>query len=594
MIMFSKISRSFLFCANGDFFKIPSKVIYASSYRQIHSTITACVKQSANNEGKQLAQPKNESIYDYMNDKHSSHRLELEKCLQELNNRQEPIEVPVVIDGKEYRTDEVRYQLVPFNHRKRLVKFYHATHKLIYQSIQATSDARKEWEQTPLETRLACMERAANLVSGKYRQQLNAATIMGQGKTIKQAEIDSACELADFLRFNVYYTRQLSLFSQPISTEFEKNSINFRGLDGFIAAISPFNFTAIGANLASAPTLFGNCVIWKPSDTAILSNYICLKIFQEAGFPNGVINFVPSEGLDFGRVITGSRRMAGINFTGSLATFQWLWNEVGLNIKHYETFPRLIGECGGKNYHFIHKSAHLDSAIVQTVRSAFEYSGQKCSACSRLYVPQSLWTDNIKDKLISILKEKITLGPANDLGTNAESSPFTSAVIDLNAFKRITNYINFGKSNEQEVKLLFGGSSDNSIGYFIEPTLFETNNPENRLIQEEIFGPVLTVYPYPDNEVNKTMELINNNKFALTGAIFAQDETFLEEAKRTLKMSAGNLYINDKSTGAIVGQQPFGGSKHSGTNDKAGGPHYLMRWCNQQTIKQTIKNQSVL
>lgn len=531
--------------------------------------------------------PINEPILNYTDDLKSDHRIELDKCLSKFNSNTQ--EVPIIINGKEYRTNEVRYQVVPYRHEQKLATFYHANHKLIQHAIQVTLEARKDWELTPLEARLSVFERAADLVAGKYRQQLNAATMMGQAKTIKQAEIDAAAELADFLRFNVYYVRKLLDFSQPISTEFEKNSINFRGLDeGFVAAISPFNFTAIGGNLASSPTLLGNCVVWKPSDTAILSNYLILKIFQEAGLPSGVINFVPSEGLDFGRVITANRKLAGINFTGSLATFHWLWNEVGFNIKHYDSFPRLIGECGGKNFHFVHESAHLETAIAQTVRSAFEYSGQKCSACSRLYVPESLWNNGMRDQLVGLVKEKVKVGPADEL-----DATFTSAVIDERSFKRISNYINYGLSlekNAEGTRLLCGGETDDSIGYFIQPTIFETNNPQNRLMHEEIFGPVLTVYPYQDDEVDKTLEILDQHKFALTGAIFAQDEVFMERAKKKLRMSAGNVYLNDKSTGAVVGQQPFGGSRHSGTNDKAGGPHYLMRWCNQQTVKRTSKH----
>lgn len=530
-----------------------------------------------------LSGPTNEPILDYSNPD-SSHRIELEKCLKEL--QADVQEVPIIIKGKEHTTAEVRYQLVPFNHKHKLARFYYADHKLICQAIQASMDARKEWDSVPFNERIRIMQKAADLVGGKYRQILNAATMLGQAKTIKQAEIDSACELKDFLNFNAYYAGQLLNWETPRSTQYEKNRLEFRGLDGFVAAISPFNFTAIGANLASAPALMGNAVVWKPSDTAVLSNYVTMKIFKEAGFPDGLINFVPSEGLDFGRVITGHARLAGINFTGSLPTFQWLWSEVGLNIKHYSTFPRLIGECGGKNYHFVHKSAHMETAIAQTVRSAFEYSGQKCSACSRLYVPANVWTEGkFKDNLVSIVKDKLKIGHASDF------SVYSSAVIDSNAFKRINNYINFGKSfQNNELKLVCGGDVCDDTGYFIQPTIFETKNPNNRLMQEEIFGPVLTVYPYLDTDLDKTLDLINSNSFALTGAIFAQEESFIDYAKNKLRMSAGNFYINDKSTGAVVGQQPFGGSKRSGTNDKAGGPHYLMRWCNQQTIKRTAKN----
>jgi len=523
--------------------------------------------------------PKNEPVLDY-SDPNSGHRQELERRLHELQGQTQ--EVPIVIRGKRYKTDAIRHQLVPFDHARKLTRFYYATHELIRQATKAALEAKEEWNQVPIGQRLALFERAAELVSGKYRQRLNAATIMGQAKTMKQAEIDSAAEFADFLRFNAHFMRYL-LEWQPNSTEFETNVMELRALDGFVAAISPFNFTAIGANLASAPTLMGNCVIWKPSDAAILSNYVALELFEEAGFPEGVINFVPSEGLDFGRLMTGNKKLGGVNFTGSLATFQWLWSEIGLNIKRYESFPRLVGECGGKNFHLIHRSAHLDIAIAQTIRSAFEYSGQKCSACSRLYVPASLWS-SVKDRLVHIAERELKVGPATD------HSVYTSAVIDSNAYNRITNYINFAKASERDLKLLCGGTASNETGYFVQPTIFETTNPRNRLMVEEIFGPVLTVFVYPDSRVDETLDLIDENLFALTGAIFSQDDKFIEHAKRKLRMSAGNLYINDKSTGAVVGQQPFGGSKLSGTNDKAGGPHHLMRWCSQQTVKRTTRN----
>lgn len=524
--------------------------------------------------------PKNEPILDY-SDPESGHRQELEQCIREF--RADIQDVPIVIKGKEYRLADASatFQKIPFEHRSNLAKFYHASHELIHQASLAAIEARQSWDKVEIEEKLAIFERAADLVSGRYRQQLNAATMLGQAKVAKQAEIDAAAELADFLRFNVHYTRLLREW-QPKSTEFERNSLEFRGLDGFVAAISPFNFTAIGGNLAAAPTLAGNCVVWKPSDTAILSNYLVFKIFQEAGLPDGVINFLPSQGFDFGRIITGNRRLAGINFTGSLATFQWIWAEVGLNIKRYESFPRLVGECGGKNFHLIHRSAHLDTAVAQTVRSAFEYSGQKCSACSRLYVAASVW-EKVRDQLVEVVREKIKYGPATDF------SSYSSAVIDANAYERITSYIKLGKNDLTNIKLLCGGEASDEIGYFVQPTIFQTVDPKHRLMTEEIFGPILTVHVYADDDIERTLDLIDDHPYALTGAIFAQDEKFIEHASNRLKLSAGNFYINDKSTGAVVGQQPFGGARHSGTNDKAGGPHYLLRWCNQRTIKRTNK-----
>uniref|UniRef100_A0A6G1S5V3 Multifunctional fusion protein n=1 Tax=Aceria tosichella TaxID=561515 RepID=A0A6G1S5V3_9ACAR len=527
--------------------------------------------------------PANEPILDYVTDKNSTHRRELLKCLEEIQASLN--DVPIVIDGREHRTDQIRHQLVPFDHKKRLAQFYYATVDLIKQAADVASARRRDWEFVPMEERAVIFERAADLVSGKYRARLNAATMLGQGKTIKQAEIDSAAELADFLRFNSTYARLLAKDNwQPRSTANERNSLEFRGLDGFVAAIAPFNFTAIGGNLINAPVLMGNSVVYKPSDTAVLSNYLILKLLQEAGLPDGLVNFVPSDGLDFGRLISADRRLAGVNFTGSLTTFQWLWTEIGLNVKRYEMFPRLVGECGGKNFHFIHESAHVDTAVAQTIRAAFEYSGQKCSACSRLYVPASLWDKQMRDKLVDRMRNEIQLGPATELDTT-----YTSAVIDARAFARIKSYLTYAKNTPDNNRIITGGETNDDIGYFVQPTLIETKQPRDRLMTEEIFGPVLTVYVYQDDEVDSTLELIDENPFALTGAIFAQDESFVKHARRKLRMSAGNFYINDKSTGAVVGQQPFGGSRHSGTNDKAGGPFNLLRWTNQLTVKRTIK-----
>lgn len=543
------------------------------------------MSQSSNGEPlTSFGEPQNEPILDYHSTLKSNHRLELEKCLEEF--RDQINEIPIVINGKNYFTGAVKYQRLPFEHKEILSKFHYADQELIHKAINSALNARIGWESLPISRRLEVIERAADLVSGKYRQKLNAATMLGQAKTVKQAEIDAAAETADFFRFNAHYVRQLSGISQPISPQIdEKNRVDFRSLGGFVGAISPFNFTAIAANLATAPSLLGNSIVWKPSDTAILSNYVIFQVLQEAGFPDGVINFVPSEGLDFGRIVTSHSELAGINFTGSLATFRWLWSEVGLNIRRYGTFPRLVGECGGKNYHFMHSSADLDVAIAQTIRSSFEYSGQKCSACSRLYVPQSIWTGtDFRDRLVHIASNELKVGPSTDFES------YTSAVIDQNAFKRISDYINYAKSNGQsELDVICGGEYSDEIGYYVQPTIIVTKNPTNRLMLEEIFGPILTVFVYPDKEINETLTILSESPFALTGSIFAQDEEFIRFGTERLRSSAGNFYINDKSTGAIVGQQPFGGSKLSGTNDKAGGLHYLMKWCSQQTIKTTTK-----
>lgn len=540
--------------------------------------------------------PANEPLLDYRTAGDSRHRVELEQCIKEL--RATTHEIPIVIDGKRYQGSGVwRHQLIPFEHSsgKPLAKFRYANSTLIGEAIRVSETARRHWDaHWSLESRASLFERAAHLASTKYRQRLNAATMLGQAKTIEQAEMDAAGELIDFLRFNAFYaTKVLWPMSQPNSPQPTKvkNSVQFRSLDGFVAAISPFNFTAIGANLASAPCLMGNSVIWKPSDSSMLANWITFQLFEEAGFPPGLINFVPADGFEFGRMITGNPFLAGINFTGSLDTFRWLWSEVGLNIRRYTSFPRLMGECGGKNFHFVHPSADPEVVLAQTIRSAFEYSGQKCSACSRLYVPASLWLgeSKLKDQFIDITTNKLVLGPATDLDTT-----FLSAVIDARALAKCQSYLAQAYADPDQYSVLAGGNCPRpEQGYFVEPTIIECKHPGCRLMREEIFGPLLSVYVYPDNETNITLDLIDECPYALTGAIFARDEKFLTEASQRLRMAAGNLYINDKSSGAIVGQQPFGGARLSGTNDKAGGPHNLMRWCNQRTIKQVMESSTV-
>lgn len=547
------------------------------------------LKSGLNDEASLLA-PQNEIILDYKSDPKCEHRFKLEQALIELRSKCH--EIPIIINGKRYdpSSSDWQFQSIPFEHESKIAKFKYATPELITEAFEVAQSTRCDWNNSwSLENRIELFELAANLAkSDKYRFKLNAATMLGQAKTIDQAEIDSAAELVDFLTFNAYYAKKLLQFAQPIHSnpnKFIQNSTNFRPLDGFVGSISPFNFTAIGANLASAPTLMGNCVVWKPSDQSILSNYITMQLFEEAGFPNGVINFVPADGFTFGRQLTSSDELAGINFTGSLQTFRWLWNEVGLNIRRYNNFPRLSGECGGKNFHFVHESANPELVLEKTISSAFDYSGQKCSACSRLYVPASLWSGraNIRAKLIDFVNNQLKLGPATDLdNTNL------SAVCDSKAFLKCQQYLQFAKEHSNEMKILCGGNGNKSIGYYIEPTVIECKNPKNRLMEEEIFGPILSVYVYPDGQALETMDLIDDCRYALTGSIFAQDSNFIKLAKKRLSMAAGNFYINDKSTGAIVGQQPFGGARLSGTNDKAGGPFNLIRWTNLQTIKQNL------
>lgn len=519
----------------------------------------------------------NEPILTYRKD--SEERKALKKALKATASKCE--EVPIVIGGKEYKTDQVMHQVMPHDHQHKLAKFYYADKKLLEKAIKTAVEAQPKWDRVPLSERLKMWDCAADLMAGKYRQDLNAATMLGQAKTAIQAEIDAACELIDFIRIHSYFLKECVKY-QPISENIKvtKNSMRYRGIDGFIAAVSPFNFTAIGGNLAYTPALMGNGVLWKPSDTALLSNWRIFNIMREAGVPDGVVNFVPADGPVFGDTITASPHLAAINFTGSVPTFSRLWKQVGNNIDKYHNFPRLIGECGGKNFHFVHSSADVQSVVTSTIRSSFEYSGQKCSACSRMYVPESLWP-KIKEGLVSEV-QKLKIGDVEDM------SSFTSAVIDDKAFKRITGYIEHAK-NSSNLEIIAGGTYSDSKGYFINPTIVESKDPKDRIMTEEIFGPVLAIYVYKEADLSKTMQLVNSStQFALTGAIFGQDEDFVNCALEEFKMAAGNFYINDKSTGSVVGQQPFGGGRKSGTNDKAGGPHYILRWTSPQSIKETF------
>ncbi|KAI2808546.1 hypothetical protein BLOT_006491 [Blomia tropicalis] len=489
-------------------------------------------------------------------------------------------DIPIVIDGKHYRTENFENQVCPFDHGHVLAKYHMATKELSEQAIQASLARAREWENVDINDRVNALLKAADLVSGKYRQDLNAATMLGQAKTIIQAEIDSACELADFFRFNAYYVQEVFKY-QPISpSEDIKNRFRLRGLEGFVAAISPFNFTAISGNLCSAPALMGNAVVWKPSDTSMLSSWVVYKVLEEANFAPGVISFLPSKPMDFSNNVISSPDLAAVNFTGSVNTFRTIWKNVAANLDTNKTFPRMVGECGGKDFHLLHPSADLSTAIPQTVRAAFEYSGQKCSACSRLYVPSSIWP-LVEQGLLEITSKL-------KLGSPLEFDTFLSAVIDGASFKRIKLLLDFVKSDSTHT-ILAGGNASFEKGFFVEPTIILTTDPHSKLLTNEIFGPVLTVYVFDDAKMDETMTLIDQSTpYALTGSIFATDKQFLRTAIERLKYSAGNLYINDKCTGAVVGQQPFGGSRVSGTNDKAGAPQYLLRWVSPQNIKQTF------
>ncbi|KAM9299556.1 delta-1-pyrroline-5-carboxylate dehydrogenase, mitochondrial [Gastrophryne carolinensis] len=522
-----------------------------------------------------VTEVKNEPILEFQHG--SPERDALHKALHELRDKTE--EVPCVVGGEAVWTQDVRYQLSPFRHSHKVAKYCYADKELLNKAINASLSARKEWDLKPVEDRAQIFFKAADLLSGPRRAEILAKTMIGQGKTVIQAEIDAAAELIDFFRFNAKYALQLQ-HEQPISVPISTNSLVYRGLEGFVAAVSPFNFTAIGGNLAGAPALMGNVVLWKPSDAAILSSYAVYNALRDAGLPPNIIQFVPADGPVFGDTVTSSEHLSGVNFTGSVPTFKRLWKQVADNLDRYRSFPRLAGECGGKNFHFVHGSADVESVVSGTLRSAFEYSGQKCSACSRAYVPDSLWPQ-IKARLLEE-RAKIKVGnPADDFST------FTSAVIDEKSFKRIQSWIKHARDSP-DLTVLAGGNCDDSAGYFVEPTIIQTMNPREKIMTEEIFGPVLTIYVYPEKQYKEVLQLIDSTSpYGLTGAVFAQDKNIIQEAAAALRNCAGNFYINDKSTGAVVAQQPFGGSRASGTNDKPGGPHYILRWTSPQAVKET-------
>uniref|UniRef100_A0A672RSD5 Multifunctional fusion protein n=1 Tax=Sinocyclocheilus grahami TaxID=75366 RepID=A0A672RSD5_SINGR len=505
----------------------------------------------------------------------SNERLELETALQNLKGRTE--EIPCVVGNEEVWTKDVRYQLA--FHDTNLSKFCYADKELINKAIEASVAARREWDLKPVADRAQIFFKAADTISGPKRADVLAKTMIGQGKTVVQAEIDAAAELIDFFRFNAKHAMELEQ-QQPLDSDGSTNTMLYRGLEGFVAAVAPFNFTAIGGNLAGTPAIMGNVVLWKPSDTAMSASYAVYKILRESGLPPNIIQFIPADGPVFGDTITASEHLAGVNFTGSVPTFKRLWKQVAQNLDIYRNFPRVAGECGGKNFHFVHKSAEVRSVVTGSIRSAFEYGGQKCSACSRMYVPDSLWPQ-IKLQLLDVLKQIKVGDPVEDFST------FFSAVIDDKSFSRIKGWLEHAKTSPH-LKIIAGGNCDDKKGYFVEPTIIETTDPQEKIMNEEVFGPILTVYVYPENDYKKVLHLIDNTSpYALTGAIFSQDKAVIDEAGEALRNAAGNYYVNDKSTGSIVAQQPFGGARASGTNDKPGGPHYVLRWTSPQVVKQT-------
>ncbi len=519
--------------------------------------------------------PDNEPVKGYL--KNSPERNGIEEELKRQSSTE--IEIPLIIGGKEVRTGDTDIITMPHKHSHVLATYHKAGEKEIAMAIEAAKKAHYDWSNLSWTLRASIMLKAAELISTKYRYLLNAATMLGQSKTIYQAEIEAACETTDFLKYNTYFAGKI-YETQPKSSFNQLNKMEYRALEGFIFTVSPFNFTAIACNLNMAPVMMGNTTVWKPATTAILSNYYLMKIFMEAGVPAGAINFLPGKGSLIGKNVINSPDLAGIHFTGSNNTFNQLWSQAAQNLNIYKSYPRLVGETGGKDFIFVHPTADTREVAVNAIRGAFEYQGQKCSAASRMYVPKSLWPE-IKSMLIE-MAEDIKMGDVQD-ATN-----FMNAVIDKSAFDSITAYIDYAKTSN-EATILAGGEYDDSEGYFIRPTIVETTNPKFKLMQEEIFGPVLTVFVYDDNKVDETVELCDTTSpFGLTGAVFAKDRTEASKICERLRYAAGNFYINDKPTGAIVGLQPFGGARASGTNDKAGSEFNLVRWVSSRAIKETF------
>jgi len=520
-------------------------------------------------------EPKNETILNY-----ASGSVERAQLVNEISKQEkQQIEIPIIIGGKEIRTGKTAKVVMPHDHGHILATYHQVTEKEVNMAMDVAMKTHKEWSETDWTVRAAILSKAADLISIKYRHLLNAATMLGQSKNAYQAEIDSACETIDFLRYNNYFASKI-YSEQPKSALNQLNSMEYRPLEGFVLTVSPFNFTAIASNLNMSPVLMGNTALWKPATTAVLSNYYLMKIFMEAGLPDGVINFLPGSGSLIGNIAIHNKDFGGLHFTGSSKTFNFLWKSICQNLENYKSYPRIVGETGGKDFIFVHPSASVTEVAVAIIRGAFEYQGQKCSAASRTYIPKSLWSQ-IKDLLMQMMKE-IEMGDVRDFKN------FVNAVIDENSYKTIIEYIEFAK-NSTEAKILAGGKGDISKGYFIEPTLIETTNPHFKTMTEEIFGPVMTVYIYEDKDLDKTVELCDETSpYALTGSVFSADRIAAMEICKKLKYAAGNFYINDKPTGAVVGMQPFGGARASGTNDKAGSGLNLYRWTSPRTIKETF------
>ncbi len=519
--------------------------------------------------------PANEPVLGYKPG--SEERKKIKEAMHQLLN--EVTEIPIIVGGKEIKTGDMGTVVMPTDHKHILARYHKVTEKEVRMAIDASMQAHKEWACTPWIDRASIMLKAASLLAGKYRFLMNAACMLGQAKTTMQAEIDSACETIDFFKFNVHYASQIYA-DQPISENGVLNRVEYRPLEGFVFAITPFNFTSIASNLCMSPVLMGNTCIWKPSTTSLLSNYLLMKIYKEAGLPDGVVNFLPGSGSLIGKIAFADPNFAGVHFTGSTKTFNSFWKSIGDNIANYRTYPKIVGETGGKDFIFAHHSSCPKAVATAIVRGAFEFQGQKCSAASRAYIPCSMWAE-VK-KYVGEMLHEIKVGDVRDF------SVFINAVIDEASFDNCMNYINHAKESK-DAEIVFGGTGDKSVGYFVQPTVILAKTPDYKSMKEEIFGPIITVYIYEDDRFEETLHICDSTSpYALTGAIFATDRKALMKASHILRYAAGNMYYNDKPTGAVVGQQPFGGARASGTNDKAGSYLNLIRWTSPRAIKETF------
>ena len=521
--------------------------------------------------------PINEPIKDYA--PNSEEKKSLVAKINELSSMK--VEIPIIIDGKEIKTGNTGNCVKPYDHAHILGTYHKAGEEEVKMAIESSLDAWNDWSKTSFEFRAKIFLKMAELLAGPHRDIINASTMLNMSKNAYQAEIDAACELIDFWNFNCYYAEEIYKQQPMYSPEGTKNQTEHRPLEGFVFAVTPFNFTSIAANLPSAPALMGNTAIWKPASSTVYPAHFIMQLFKEAGLPDGVINLLPGSGSIVGNQVLSHPKLAGIHFTGSTGVFQGMWKHIGQNINHYESYPRIVGETGGKDFCIAHESCNKQALATAMTRGAFEFQGQKCSAMSRAYIPSTIWND-VKEMYFTQINEL-------KMGSPEHFSNFINSVIDQNAFDSITSYIDYAKDSD-DAEIITGGQYDDSKGYFIEPTTILTTDPHFKTMEEEIFGPVLTIFIYNPEDWDETLQLVDTTSpYALTGAIFCNDKEVLQSANKKLRFSAGNYYINDKPTGAVVGQQPFGGARASGTNDKAGSMFNLVRWVSQRTIKENFE-----